>query len=216
VTRDDFIDSWYDRIRTVTTDAVAYLARCETAPTSDGILGDWLRTLVAMRFGPDDVPLIAQLIDKRDPLLQEAGVKLATAALRHVDAADSLEPALARLVSREIDAWVLESLVDLLAYNGQSFASVYEGLVRNHGRTSSGWVIMRNRHIDPWRRVVAMYEQHAIQTLRPGARDLAYLPILERQHGTRGWEPTVRSILLRMGHDPDRHFELLRSLPVRM
>lgn len=209
---DEFIDGWYGRLRGAITDALAFLASCETAPTSDGILGEWVETLRALRFSDEDVSFIAQLIDKRDPLLQEAGVRLGRAALRDVDATAAFAAPLERLVSNDIDPWVLESLVDLLAYSQAPFDAVYEGLARIHGRTPKGFGIARNRQIDPWRRVVQVYEANALQTLRPRARDMAVLPILEREHGTRGWEPTLRAILVRMGYDPDLHFQRLRTL----
>ncbi len=190
----------------------AYLASCETAPSSDGVLGEWIETLRALRFGADDIPFIAQLIDKRDALLQEAGLRLARTAIRYVDATAALAAPLERLVSNEIDPWVLESLVDLLAYSQAPFDAVYEGLARIHGRAPKGFGIARNRHIDPWRRIVQVYEANALQTLRPRARDMAVLPILEREHGTRGWEPTLRAILVRMGYDADLHFQRLRTL----
>lgn len=209
---DDYIDSWYGRVRFAVTDALAYLVSCETNPTTDGMLCEWIDTLRALRFGDDDIPLIAQLVDKHDPHLQEAGVRLARSALRFSDAHAVLEPSLARLASREIDPWVLEALVEVLASTRHPFTPVYEGLAQMHGKAPRGVGIMRNRHIEPWRRLVAIYEQNAIQTLRPAPRDIAYLPILEREHGTRGWEPTVRSILTRLGYDPDLHFQRLRSL----
>lgn len=209
---DEYIEGWYGRLRGPVTDALAYLADCETAPTSDGVLGEWVDTLRALRFGADDVPFIAQLIDKHDVHLQEAGVRLAHSTLRYVDATAAFTPPLTRLVSREIDPWVLESLIDLLAYSQAPFDSVYEGLARIHRQPPKGFGIARNRHIDPWRRVVQVYESNAIQTLRPRARDMAVLPILEREHGTRGWEPTLRAILVRMGYDADLHFQRLRTL----
>jgi hypothetical protein len=212
---DDFIEGWYARLRGAVSDALAYLAACETSPSSDGVLGDWVDTLVALRFTASDIPFIGQLIDKRDPHLQEAGVRLATASLRGASASafGQLEAPLARLTAQPIDSWVLESLVDLLAHTRRPMIPVYEGLVANHGKAPRGYGIMRNRHIEPWRRLVQhVYEQHALQTLRPQARDLVYLPILEREHGTHGWEPTVRAVLVRLGFEPEAHLERLRAM----
>jgi hypothetical protein len=47
--------------------------------------------------------------------------------------------------------------------------------------------------------------------VQPHERDLAYLPILERELGTRGWEATQRHVLQSMGFDPDEHLRLLRG-----
>jgi hypothetical protein len=210
----EIIDAWHARVHNAVNDALAYLASLEATPFSDGILGEWIDAMVAMRFTADDVPLIVRIIDKTDPHLQEAGVRLARAALRTVDAAAELEPALARLVSREIDPWVLEALVDVLADTRYELTPVYQGLAQIHGKfPTSGWGILRNRAIQPWRRLVQVYLQHAIQVVRPRERDLAYLPILERELGTRGWEVTQRHILTSMGFDPDEHLRLLRGRP---
>ena len=207
----EIIDAWHERVHGALNDALAYLASLEAAPVSDGILGEWLDVLVAMKFAASDIPLIVRIIDKTEPLLQEAGVRLARAAMRSVDAEAELEPALAHLVSRDIDAWVLEALVDLLVDTRLELTTVYQGLAAIHGRSARGWGIQRNRAIQPWRRLVQVYLQHAIQTLRPRNRDLAYLPVLERELGTHGWEVTQRHILASMGFDPDEHLALLRG-----
>jgi hypothetical protein len=207
----EIIDAWHERVHHALNDALAYLASLEATPVSDGILCEWVDVLIAMRFSPSDVPLIVQLVDKTDPHLQEAGVRLARAALRTVDATDALEPAFARLVSRAIDPWVLEALVDLLAHTRAELPTVYRGLAAIHGQAPHGWGIVRNRAIQPWRRLVQVYTQNIIQTAHPRERDLAYLPILERELGTRGWEATQRHVLAGMGFDPDEHLMRLRG-----
>jgi hypothetical protein len=217
------IEAWHRGLRGAVTDALTYLAGLDESPVSDGILGDWIDTLVAMRFSADDVPLIVRMIDKPDPHLQEAGLRLARSAVGTFGETDELEAALARVVSRDIDGWVLEALVDLLATTRLELTAVYQKLAAVHGASSaheglsSGptrrrW-IMRNRYIQPWRRLVELYEQNAIQTPEPRERDLAYLPVLERELGTRGWRATQRHILTRMGFDPDEHLRLLRGRP---
>jgi hypothetical protein len=221
------IEAWHRSLRGAVTNALTYLASLDESPVSDGILGDWIDTLVAMRFTSDDVPLIVRIIDKSDPHLQEAGIRLARSAIGAPDDTPALEAALARVVSREIDAWVLEALVDLLAFTRLELTSVYQKLAAVHGATpaygeprgdeSTGAprrrYILRNRHIQPWRRLVELYQQNAIQTLEPRERDLAYLPVLERELGTRGWRATQRHILTSMGFDPDEHLRLLRGRP---
>ncbi|HEY5949659.1 MAG TPA: hypothetical protein VIV40_29395 [Kofleriaceae bacterium] len=208
----EIIDAWHERVHGALSDALAYLASLEATPVSDGILGDWVDVLVAFKFAEADIPLIVQIIDKTDPHLQETGVRLARASLRSVGAVDQLEPALARLVSREIDSWVLEALVDLLGESRAELTTVYQGLAQIHGKAPrTGWGIMRNRAIQPWRRLVQVYLQNIIQTVHPRDRDLAYLPILERELGTRGWEVTQRHVLTSMGFDADEHLRLLRG-----
>lgn len=208
----EVIDAWHSRVHSAVADALAYLANLEAAPVSDGILIEWVDVLVAMKFDDADIPLIVSIIDKTDPHLQEAGVRLARAALRTARGTEALEPALARLVSQPPDPWVLEALVDLLADTRAELTTVYQGLAQIHGQPPRrDWGIMRNRAIQPWRRLVQIYLQNAIQAVHPRERDLAYLPVLERELGTRGWDVTQRHILASMGFDPDEHLRLLRG-----
>ena len=115
-------------------------------------------------------------------------------------------------MSREIDGWVLEALVDLLGdMRADEMTAIYQGLAQIHGKSARGWGIARNRAIQPWRRVVQLYMQNVIQTVHPRPCDLAYLPVLERELGTHGWEVTQRHILQTLGFDPDEHLRLLRG-----
>jgi len=208
----EIIDAWHARVHGALNDALAYLASLEAVPVSDGILIEWIDVLVAMKFAESDIPLIVRIIDKTDPHLQEAGVRLARAAFRSAGGTDELEPALARLVSQPIDPWVLEALVDLLADTRAELTTVYQGLAQIHGQPPRReWGILRNRSIQPWRRLVQVYLQNAIQVVHPRERDLAYLPVLECELGTRGWDVTQRHILSNMGFDPDEHLRLLRG-----
>lgn len=205
----DFIAAWHARVHGALVDGLAPLAALDRLPVPDGVLGDFVDVLCALQFEPGDLAAIACLIEKTDPHLQEAGVQLARAAWRTVDVAE-LEPPLARLVARPIDPWVAEALADLLADPRLALPTVYANLVKIHGKSPAGPGIMRNRGIRPWARLEGVYEQHMLHVRSPAPRDLAYLPILERRMGTRGWAATQRAILTRMGFDPDAHLALLR------
>jgi hypothetical protein len=238
VSEDEFIRAWHARTAVATTEALAHLASCDVSPVSDGVLGDWLRALAGLRFTDADAPYIVALIGKRDPHLQEAGIELATVALHSIDGTHvvQLEAAIEQLLAGDApDSWVVEALVDYLATAPGSRTAIYEALARHHlahldeqarpldvarldparldaARQPSRPMIMRNRYIDPWRRLVReVYEQNAIENVRPLPRDLAVLPVLERVNDTRGWDATVRAILARMGFDADEHFARLRS-----
>lgn len=205
-----YIQDWHARVHPALAEALAFLADAEAVPVPDGVLGERIDTLRAMRFTEADLDRIARIVGKRDALLQEAGVELAAAALRQIGGDERLEPALAQLVAQPIDPWVLKALLAVLRDGSRTLTTVYEGLARIHEQPPRTFGIMRNAAIGPWRDLITIYEQHAIQTLRPQQRDLAYLPILERMHRTRGWEATARAILTKMGFDPDEHFRLLR------
>ena len=58
-----------------------------------------------------------------------------------------------------------------------------------------GLHIHRNRLPQPWQWLEALYAQLALAAGDvPTARDLAYLPVLEARHGTRGWQATRTAI----------------------
>ena len=217
---DDFIDRWHAGVARALDDALAFLSAHEESPFSDGILGEWLRELSAFRFQARHLAPIIVLLKKPDPHLQEAGVVLAAAALRSVDGAAAIEPALAALASApDLDPWVLQSIVDLLQRHigprGPLFTKVYRVLVTlkpdvsPHRRLPG---IMRNRGIDPFRDLIQLYEQHLLQTLHPTARDLLLLPILEARHHTRGWKETLVRVLQTMGNDVDQHLRVLKRM----
>ena len=217
---DDFIDHWHAGIARALDDALAFLATHEESPFSDGILGEWLRELCAFRFQERHLAPIVALIKKRDPHLQEAGVSLAAAALRNVDGAQAIEPALAALAGApDLDTWVLQAIVDLLSGHigprGALFTEVYRVLVKlkpvaRSRRGPPG--IMRNRAINPFGDLIGLYEQHLLQTLNPTARDLLLLPALEARHHTRGWQPTMVRVLQTMGLDVDHHLRVLKGI----
>ena len=210
---DDFIARWHERVAGALDEALEFLAGHEECPFSDGVLGEWVRELCAFRFQDRHVPPIVALMGKRDPLLQEAGVLLAKAALQHVDCSDQIEPSLAALARLPPDNWVLQAIVDLLSEHVgilcASFISVYRELVQPPKAAPGGFGIMRNRHIDPRRDLIELYEQQVLQTLQPSERDLLFLPILEARYGTRGFQATQRAILERMGLDVAHHLRVL-------
>ncbi len=210
----DFIDAWHAKLRSSVREALAQIVALDKLPVPDGVFGDWLDTVCAMRFEDDDLSAIAAIIDKPDPFLQEAGLRLARAASRTLSAEAMIEPSLVLLVGRDdLDPWVLDAIIDLLTETRDSFTSVYQALAKVHGRADGRprfTGIMRNRAIHPWNRLEHLYQQLVIQTLDPTPRDLAYLPILETKLSTRGWEPTLRHIMAEMGHDPDEYVAMLR------
>ena len=217
---DQFIDRWHAGIARALDDALAFLSAHPESPFSDGILGEWLRELGAFRFEERHLVPIISLLKKRDPHLQEAGVGLAAAALRTVDGAEAIEPALTALISApDLDPWVLQSVVDLLSGyigpRGPLFTQVYRVLVRlkpGPGPRRGLPCIMRNRAIDPFRDLIQLYEQHLLQTLNPTPRDLLLLPILEARHHTRGWQATLVRVLQTMGNDVDQHLRVLKGI----
>jgi hypothetical protein len=216
--RDDFIERWRARLAGALDDALAHLAAHQRSPYSDGVLGDWVRQLRTFPVAEHHLPHLLALIGKPDPHLQEAGVQLAEAALSHLDCADAIEPAIAALLARPVDSWVLEAIIDLLHRSigplGPQFTSIYRALIAlPPGARAAGDGIQRNRYINPRARLLTLYQQHALQTIEPTDRDLLLLPLLEARHGTRGWRETQLAILAAMGLDPAQHFRALRGRP---
>jgi hypothetical protein len=164
---------------------LAELAGFAESPTTDGVLGEWVRTRANAPFTAQDVPAIAALLRAPDPHLQEAGIELATAALHGLDAsahddagptrgldAAALEPHLVALATFESDPYVLEALVALLEEHAMPglFATLahLEPLAPSRfpppvaptsyppPRAARARFILRNRMAEPWRRFRAL------------------------------------------------------------
>jgi hypothetical protein len=210
---DEFIDSWHARVHSALSDGLAHLAKHEELPAPDGVIGDWVDVLCAMRFEAGDVPSVAKLVAKRNPYLQEIGVRLAISALRDVDAWPALESSFVTLIARgPIDAWVVEAIVDLLRRSHAPVA-VFRELAKRHGQSPRGMDgIMRNRAIRPWSDLETVYEQLVIQALQPGEREAVVVPVLEAKLGTKGFSATQDRILRDMGFDPEEHRSRLRGV----
>lgn len=207
-----FLEQWHVRCGDALADALAFLAEHEETPYADGVLGDWVRTLAALRFEPRHTPFVLRLLEKRDPWLKEAGLILAPRALgRGGDAAPFEDRLVALLRDPELELWVLEAVVGFLGHfiggRGPQFTEAYRELVSL--APPSGRRIARNRFIDPLGALDALYEQHALQSSHPTERDRVILPVLEARYRTRGWRPTVERILERMGLDPEQHWKAL-------
>jgi hypothetical protein len=207
------IERWRARVGDALTEALEFLAGHQKSPFSDGVLGDWMRELSTQRLEERHLSSVETLLQRPDPHLIEAGLELAARALEHVDCADRLEPLLARVaLEQRGEPWVMEALLDLLRRSRAEFVAVYRELAQPAPPRRPGWpAIMRNRHIEPERDLLALFEQHLLQRLQPWPRDELILPVLERRHGTRGWQATQLAVLKQMGLDPDHHFRLLRG-----
>jgi hypothetical protein len=209
---DRFLDRWHARVGDALVDALEFLAAQEESPFSDGVLSQWVRELCALRFEARHVGPVLALLEKRDPHLHEAGVRLAARAIELTDDVEAFESRVAALLrDPQLELWVLQAVVDLLRRfvgpRGPLFTEAYRALVSLP--PPRGRRIMRNRFIAPQRDLDELYEQHALQTLRPTERDLLFLPVLEARYGTRGWRPTVVSILEKMGLDVAHHMKVL-------
>jgi hypothetical protein len=156
---------------------LAELAGFTESPTSDGILGDWVRKRATAPFTAADLPALVALLRAPDPHLQEAGIELATAALPTLDAAAELEPQLVALATLDSDPYVLEALVDLLEHH--ELAGLFGALARLEPHAPASrfapplagapppWshpppprprvrFILRNRLAEPWPRFRAL------------------------------------------------------------
>jgi hypothetical protein len=214
--------AWHEQSSRLLDDALAILAGHEESPFSDGVLGEWMRELVCLRPEPRHAAPIAALLGRRDLLLREAGIELATTLLAHQpDAHAVIEGPLAHAIEDHPDAWILEAVVALLRRNfgvhAPPLVPVYRALAKVLARPPaphpSGRAIMRNRHIEPRGELLVIFEQHVIQTLAPDERERIILPLLEARHGTRGFEATQRRILENMGFDADEHRARLARRP---
>ncbi len=220
-TLDDFIAAWNARAALLVDDALAELLKYDACPIPDGVLGQWIRQLEGLHLTTHQTARIVALLGKRDPLLQEAGIKLASRLLDCVPSdAHAVEAPLAKLLSEHpVDPWLLEAVAELLGRhsgtNDPLFVSVHRELAREMmapppPRRTLPRGITRARAINPFRTLAHQFEQHVLQRLTPTERELAVLPVLEAEHGTRGFEATQRRILESMGLDVAEHLAVLR------
>jgi hypothetical protein len=221
---DHFLDKWHQKADWLLDGALEFLAEQEESPYADGVLGDWVTQLCGFRFEERHVQRVVELVKKRDPLLAEAGIRLARGASRTIPGiADDLEvPIAEKFVKGFVDPWIVHALVDFLyEYLGpreQQLKAVYRELVSwlvspskpDGPRTVP--MIMRNMYINPRAELIELFEQNALQTLTPSERDLIYLPALERHHQTEGWKATLVAICKKMGLDPEEHMDALRGV----
>ena len=218
---DRFLQAWHERAAPLLDEALIFLAGLEQSPFADGVLGDWVDQVRGFRFAERHTQPIVALVNKDDPFLQEAGLRLAASAMDQVDGlGEALELPLAELLQREpVDPWVLRAVARLLGNligpQDPPMTAAYRELVRIvepeelEPMPEDARQIMRNMFINPRRELIELFEQIALQTMSPGERELALLPVLEDKHETKGWQATVSCLLERMGLDPEEHFALL-------
>ncbi len=220
MTLDDFIGDWNVRAGLLVEDALAELVKYDECPIADGVLGQWIRQLEVLQLTSHHTTPIVALLGKRAPLLQEAGIKLASQLIECVPiAAQAIEAPLVKLLAeRPVDLWVLEAVAQLLRRHSKTndppFVPIYRELVHEmlepSPRPRGPHGIMRNRAINPYHALTEQFEQHFLQRLEPTERELTILPVLETKHGTRGFEATQRRILESMGFDVAEHLARLR------
>ncbi len=208
-----FLDAWHEQADGLLEQALRFLSALADSPLPDGQLGEWVRQLEQFRFGPGHLTHVLALLDKADPLLVEAGIKLSGSVLAiQPDAAEELDEPLARtLADPAVDPWLAHALVRLLARQiGPHLPQpirTYQALVEWLERPAAaeeptGRAIQRTMFIDPRAEALELFEQQALQTLAPTRLIEIVLPVLERKHATRGWTETFQAILNARGLDP--------------
>jgi hypothetical protein len=95
-------------------DGLALVGSCEGLPCPDGVFSeDVVEPLLRLPFERKHAESIGAILAKKDPHLQEAGLKLAAAAERHARFARVLAPKVAEILERkDLDPWVLLAAVD--------------------------------------------------------------------------------------------------------
>jgi len=195
--------SLYERLSALRLEGLQNIVQFEHSPTSDGWLIAYVDTLCALPPRREHYPLIIKLIQKPDPWLQEAGIKLATASVSKLNDYSGLEAPICELLRRpDLDPWVLEAIVGFAAAscNPRSpalsdffadFAAVaYE---RSPAKTTLTGSICRQRGIQPYEDARRWVIQVMLNQSKPTPHSEAVLPYLERAFKTKGWAETYRA-----------------------
>lgn len=219
---EEFLDKWHQKADWLLDKALEFLAGHEECPFSDGVLGEWVEQLARFRFAPRHLPSLVRLASKLDPLLAEAGIRLAAGAAATLEGVgQALEEPLVRLLRRSwVDPWIVHALAGFLgAQQGPQdppLTGIYRELVEWMRGPSAPEgprtlrMIMRTRYINPREELVELFEHNALQSAEPTERDRLVLPILEEQHRTSGWRDTVAAICKKLDLDPREHFAALK------
>lgn len=203
------LHAWRRRAGEVVDEGVALVAGLEELSSPDGTLFALVRCLAALPVSARHEQAILRLLGRDDPHLQEAGLVLATGAVRArglPGEGGSLDPArlagpIERLLRREeLDPWVLIAATEWLAEVGgwaELQVGVYAAAVAAADRPSTVSTnerqICRARWVDPRARLDETLSR-CLAGLAPSSPLVpVILPRLERRHGTRGLAETQRA-----------------------
>lgn len=199
--------AWHARAELLLDEALAVLVEQDESPLADGVLGEWTRQLARFRFSERHVAPVVTLVRKRDPLLCEAGLVLATSLLeRNVHAAPDVDAAVAAVFDASpVDPWILEAIATLASRHAEiaRFPLTYRRLVVELAAAKpiarEARIIMRNRAIAPHQRFIELFEHHILSAHAQTERERLVLPLVEAALGTRGFEATREAIARRFG-----------------
>ncbi|MCP3922425.1 MAG: hypothetical protein GY714_07565 [Desulfobacterales bacterium] len=197
---DNFRNKWNNKAGNLLDEALQYIAKLENLPTSDGSFSDIRRAMVNMPFKKSQVPHIIKIINKEDPHLQEAGVYFASASVEGLNNHDEFEVALCKLMKKDIDSWVMESInsffkttgfikmkrIDYFFYRYASIA--YDLKKEKRSKDFKSWVIMRSRPITPYEDARKLIENMVQNSSEYTNEIKAVMPILEKVYKLEGYK----------------------------
>lgn len=107
------IEKFYEKGAALRLEELRRIAQCEELPTVDGPFSRYLEVLCALPPRKEHISFIIELLRKKDPYLQEAGVKLATASVSKLNDYTGLEDPLCDVLGQtDLDPWVLQAIVE--------------------------------------------------------------------------------------------------------
>ena len=204
-TFDEHLKTFNDKSARLLLENLQQIVHYEHLPVSDGDFGDYVKRLKGLSPRKEHLPLIIKLIQKQDPYLQEAGVKLATASVDELNDFTGLEEPLCELLLKsDLDPWVLRSIIYFASVSNNSRSSALVKFYRTIAEVTYGRThpdrnperekIRRNMGIDPYEDARALLDQVMLNSSTPTARTTAILPCLEKVYGTKGWASTYNAV----------------------
>jgi hypothetical protein len=199
--------AFYEKAASLRLEGLQDVVQYEHLPTSDGSFSNYIDVLCALPPRKEHYPLIIRLLQKSDPYLQEAGIKLATSSVNRLnDYSDMEAPICALLKQPDLDPWVLEAIVqfasvacksrspDLVNFWSEFAAAAYERRPATTAPTPGKTrFIMRQMGIQPYEDARRWVVQLMLSSTNPTPRSEAVLPYLERAFRTKGWADTYRA-----------------------
>lgn len=200
-------EKFYEKGAALRLEELRRIAKCESMPTPDGRFSRYLDVLCALPARKEHYSFIIELLKKKDPYLQEAGVKLATASVSELNDYTGLEEPLCDILTQpNLDPWVLQAICGLASTTQytisppltkfyRDFAAVaYEQVPQKKmPDTIQSLFITRSAGIFPHLEAQKWIIQVMLTSGKPNPRANAVLPYLEREFKTKGWAETYKA-----------------------
>ncbi len=199
-------EKFYEKGAALRLEELRRIAQYENLPTIDGRFLRYLDVLCALPPRKEHYSFIIELLKKKDPHLQEAGVKLATASVSKLYDYTGLEEPLCNILGQsDLEPWVLDAICwfacatqghdspPLTKFYREFAAVAYERSPQKKAPEPRRSAFLRSAGIQPYEDARKWVIQVMAGSEKPTPRSIAVLPYLERAFKTKGWAETHKA-----------------------